>query len=169
MTFSVEKFEFFLMIMIRVTAFMFTAPFFNIKEAPVRVKIGMGAIISYLIFYILPYEQLSYTGTLGFAVSAVKEAAAGLILGFFANICTYILAFSGQLLDMEMGFSMATEFDPQTRLSISVSGNIYSYAVMLILLVTRMHYYILNALVDSFSVIPLGKVNIKCEHLYGNG
>lgn len=156
MTFTVEQFEFYLVILARISMFIYSAPFFSIGSVPQRVKIGLSAALAYLVFTMLPYEPLQYVGSIGFLLLVAKDAIAGLIMGMFANICTHILSFAGQIIDMEIGFSMATEYDPTTRMTVSLTSNIYNYAVMLVMLVTRLHYYIVGALLDSFQVIPVG-------------
>ncbi|MDE7299651.1 MAG: flagellar biosynthetic protein FliR [Lachnospiraceae bacterium] len=163
MTFTVEQFEFFLMIMVRISAFIYTAPFFSIGSVPQRVKVGLSAVLSYLMFTLLPYEPLSYSGSLGFLIMIALNAIAGFVMGFFANINTHILSFTGQIVDMQIGFSMATEYDPATRTTVSLSSNIFNYAVMLILLVTRLHYYIIEAILDSFHVIPIAEATLQPE------
>lgn len=64
---------------------------------------------------------------------------------------------------MQIGFSMATEYDPSTKSTVSITSNIYNYAVMLILLVTRLHYYIIEAIMDSFQIIPIANVTLRPE------
>lgn len=161
MTFTVEQFEFYLVILVRISAFIYTAPFFSIGSVPQRVKIGLSAVLAYLVFTMLPYEPLDYTGSLGFLFLIAKDAVAGVVMGLFTNISTHILSFAGQIIDMEIGFSMATEYDPTTKSTVSLTSNLYNYAVMLVMLVTRLHYYILSALVDSFQVIPVGKASLN--------
>ena len=80
-----------------------------------------------------------------------------MILGFMCNLCFYIINFAGQLIDMELGLSMANMFDPATNVQVTVTGNIYNYFVMLMLVVTNMHYYIIRAIFDSFSYFNVGK------------
>ena len=41
------------MIMVRISAFIYTAPFFSIGSVPQRVKIGLSAVLSYLAFTLL--------------------------------------------------------------------------------------------------------------------
>jgi flagellar biosynthetic protein FliR len=57
---------------------------------------------------------------------------------------------------MDIGLSMATVFDPSTGSEITITGNLYQYIILLLLILSDMHQYILRALVDSFSLIPLG-------------
>ncbi|MBP5330552.1 MAG: flagellar biosynthetic protein FliR, partial [Lachnospiraceae bacterium] len=122
---------------------------------------GFSVMTSIILFSVLPYEPLEYTGVIGFALLVAGETLAGVILGFFANIVYQILGFAGQLLDLEVGFSMVNEMDPVTSAQVTVSGNFYSYAVMLLLMITYMHHYLIEALIDSFEAVPVGTVSFN--------
>lgn len=161
MSVTLQQLEFFLIIVVRMSGFIFTAPFFGLRNVPLRIKTGLTLAMAVVMFYVLPYEPLEYAGVIGFALLVVEETLCGLILGFVANICYQILAFSGQLLDMEIGFSMVNEMDPVTSAQVTVSGNLYSYAVMLMLMITYMHHFLLDALIDSYALVPIGKVAIN--------
>lgn len=158
---SIEQIEFILTILVRISGFIFTAPFFNLKNVPFRVKVGFAIALTLILFNVLPYEPLVYDGVIGLTMLLVSETIVGLILGFMANICYQILQFAGHLIDMEVGFSMVNEIDPVTSAQVTVSGNFYSYAVMLMMMVTYMHHYLLDALIDSFAITPVGHVFIN--------
>ena len=158
---SIEQVEFFLIILVRISGFIFTAPFFNLKNVPLRVKVGLSGALALILYNVLPYEPVPYDGDIGLTLILVSETIVGLILGFLANICYQILQFAGQLLDMEIGFSMVNEIDPVTSAQVTVSGNFYSYAVMLMMMVTYMHHFILDALIDSYTIAPVGTVFIN--------
>ena len=161
MSITLQQLEFFLMIVVRMAGFIYTAPFFGLRNVPLRVKTGLTIALAVVMFYVLPYEPLEYAGVIGFALLIVEETLCGLILGFVANICYQILAFSGQILDMEIGFSMVNEMDPVTSAQVTVSGNMYSYAVMLMMMITYMHHYLLDALIDTYALVPIGKAAIN--------
>jgi flagellar biosynthetic protein FliR len=114
-----------------------------------------------MLFQVLPYQELEYTGVISFGILVTKEALAGLIMGFFANICTQILSFAGHMVDMEIGFSMVQEFDPVSYSQVTITANLYQYGVMLMMVITNMHHFIIMAIVDSFKVIPVGEVVIN--------
>lgn len=161
MSFTVENIEFYLLVIVRISAFFATAPFFSLNTVPIKVKAGLAIFLGILMISMLDYTPLEYDGVIGYALIVVKDAIAGLILGYVANICTFIINFSGHLIDMEIGFSMAQVFDPATKLQTTVTGNLYSYLVMLLMLVTNMHYYLLSAILDSFKLIPVGNITLK--------
>lgn len=162
-TFTVEYFETFLFVLARISGFIFTAPVFNQRTVPVRVKAILSIVISYVTFTATKYETPEYVGTIGMAAIVLTEVIAGMILGFVANICVMILAFAGQLADMEIGFGMAQSMNNVNNINTTVTGNYYTYVIMLVMLVSDMHLYIIKAIIDSFQVINLGEVKIAVD------
>lgn len=161
MTITLENFEFYLLILVRITGFIFTAPFFSLRDVPVRVKAGLSIFLAVILFYTIPYNSVEYIGIIGYAVFVVKEALAGAIMGLFANIAYYIIGFSGQIIDMEIGFSMVNQLDPTSNVTNTITANLYGYLVILIMIITDMHHYFLRAIIDSFQVIEIGKAVIN--------
>lgn len=161
MTFTVENFEFLLLILVRITGYIFTAPFFSLKNVPLRVKTGLSIFLSLILFYSVPYTEPEYFGVIGFSILVIKEALAGAIMGLFANIAYQIISFAGQVIDMEIGFSMVSQFDPVTRIQTTITANLYSYLVLLMMFITNLHHYFLRAIIDSFQIIEIGKANFS--------
>ncbi len=157
MSFTVENLEFYLLVLMRISAFVLTAPFFNYNSIPARMKAALSLVLTIVVIQTLPVIPLSYIGVLGFSILVLKETVVGMILGFLCNVCFYIINFAGHVMDMEMGLAMASLFDPATNVQITVTGNIYNYFVMLMLVVTNSHYYIIRAITDSFSYFNVGQ------------
>lgn len=166
LSFSYDELLTYLLIVVRVTCFVYLAPFFNMKNTPNRVKIGLGLCVSYLIYQILlPVEPLVYSNILEYSVLVLKEAMVGLIIGFGANICMAIVNFTGSIIDMETGMAMATLFDPQTNQDTSISGVLYQYAMSLMLIVSGMYQYLLKAIVETYTLIPTNGAIFDKDHL----
>ena len=159
-TFTIENFEYFLMILARISAFVFSAPLFSQKTVPRKVKAGLAIVISICVFQVLGYKPLPYSGTFSLGILIAIEVVAGLILGYVTNICTMILAMAGSLVDMEIGFSMAQGLNNVNNVTTTVTGNYYIYVVYMVMLISDMHMYIIKAIVDSFNVINVGEVKI---------
>ena len=164
-TFDISTFEYFLLILVRISCFVFVAPFFGAKEVPGRVKIGLSAFVAILVFYAVPVEHTAYTSEVGYAILVLKEGITGLLIGFAAYICNSIILFAGTIIDMDIGLSMAMVFDPTTGSQVSITGNLYSYFILLLLIVSNMHQYILRALIDSFQLFPLGGAQFQMDSL----
>lgn len=164
-SFNLLNFEYYLLILVRITSFIYLAPVIGSRGVPNRVKIGLGAIISVLIFNVVDRPALEYVSVIGYAVYVLREGITGLLIGFAANICSSVLLFAGNIIDMDIGFSMATEFNPELGTSSTLTGNFYYYLVMLVLIGSDMHVFVLRAMCDSFSVVPVGASAFEWDHL----
>lgn len=168
LAFSMLDLEYFLLVLVRVSCFIYVAPFYGMTNTPGRVKIGLSFFLSVLLYQVLtPAPAMEYETLLGYAVIVFKEAVTGLLLGFVVNICNSIVNLAGSIIDMEVGFSMVTLMDPATKQQTTVSGNFYQYMVMLLLVVTGMYQYILKAFVESYTLIPVNGAIFKTEALMG--
>ena len=165
-SFSIYDLEYFLLIFVRVSCFMFIAPFFSMSNTPARVRIGLSFFAAMLLYTSLtPSEAIVYDSVLEYAVIAMKEAVTGLLIGFGANICTSIVNFAGSIVDMETGLSMATLLDPATGEHTSITGVFYQYMVMMLLIATGMYRYLFGALADTFTLIPVSGTVFRSDAL----
>ena len=153
--FSLQTFEYFLLVLVRIAACIFAAPFFNTMGLPMRTKVGLAGCIAVMMTGILPDQDLVYTGILEYGVIVVREGITGLLIGFSASICNSIVLFAGRLADMQIGLSMAQEYNPMTQMTESITGNLYNYLLMLLFLVSNMYHYTLRAICDSYELIPI--------------
>lgn len=163
--FSLNDFEYFLLILVRIVSFVFVAPFFGDSAVPRRVKVGLSLFVAIFMYNIVNKPDLEYTSAVGYSVIVVREVMTGLLIGFAAYICNSIILFAGNIIDMDMGFSMAMEFNPSLNTQSTITGNFYYYLVMLILVASDMHSFILRAVCDSFTVVPIGKAVFDWDHL----
>ena len=148
---------------------MFAAPFFSTNNVPRRVKVGFSLVVAFLLYrFVVPHYVLQYDTLLGYASLVIKEAMAGVLLGLSTNLCMYIMQFVGTLSDMDIGLSMVNFFDPVTRVSTGFTGTLYQYSLLLILCVTDMYQWILRAFVDSYELIPTGRIVFDMDSLFNS-
>ncbi len=158
-SFSIYDLEYFLLILVRVSCFVFIAPFFSMNHTPRRVRIALSIFIALLLYQaVTPADAIIYETVMDYALIVMKEAVAGLLIGFGANICMSILNFAGSIADMETGLSMVTLMDPTNMSMTSVTGVLYQYAFTLMLIASGMYRYLLGALADTFVLIPIGGI-----------
>lgn len=166
LSFSIYDLEYFLLILTRVSCFIFIAPFFSMSNTPSRVRIALSVFISILLYQSLtPAPAIYYDSVMEYAIIIMKEAICGLLIGLGANICTSILNFAGSVADMETGLSMATLMDPTTKENTSITGVLYQYAFMLMLIASGMYRYLFGALADSFKLIPVNGAVFHADKL----
>ena len=163
-SFSVYDLEYFLLILVRVSCFVFVAPFFSMRNTPASVRVGISFFTSLLLYQALtPAQAVQYSTVTEYAVIVMKEAVVGLLIGFAANICTAIVNFAGSIADMETGLSMVTLMDPTTRESTSITGVLY--VLMLMMMATGMYRYLFGALADTFELIPVNGAVFHADSL----
>lgn len=165
LTFDLRNFEYFLLILVRIASFVYVAPLLGQRGIPNRVKVGLSLFIAILLYNVLDKPDLIYADVIGYAVLVLKEGITGVLIGFAASICSSIIIFAGSMIDMDIGLSMSTQFNPAMSFETTISGDFYYYAVMLILIASDFHSYIIRAACDSFLVVPVGKSILDPEAL----
>ncbi len=164
--FSIYDLEYFLLILVRVSCFVFIAPFFSMNNTPANVRIVLSFFTSMLLYQALtPSEYIEYNSVLEYAIVVIREAIVGLLIGFAANICTSIVNFAGSIADMETGLSMVTLWDPTTKENTSITGVLYQYVLMLLMIATGMYRYLFGALADTYKLIPVNGAVFHSERL----
>lgn len=169
-SFSMYDLEYFLLILVRVSCFIFVAPFYSMNNTPTQMKIGLSFFLAMLLYQVLtPTATLvEYDTVTEYAVIVIKEALTGLLFGYASNICNSIIHLAGSIIDMEVGFSMVSLMDPATREFTSVSGVFYQYMLMLLLIVTGMYQYILKAFAQTYTLIPVNGMVLQTEEMVQN-
>jgi flagellar biosynthetic protein FliR len=165
-SFSYEDLEFFLLIFVRISCFVVTAPFFSIQNVPRRVKAGWSFFLAFIMYQTMEVHVVPQYNTIyGYAALVLKEAIAGLMIGFGANICNSVINLAGRLADMEIGISMVSLLDPTTREQSGFTGVLYQYSIMLIMMVTNLHHYFIRALAETFNLIPIGMAKFGSDRI----
>ena len=164
-SFSYADLEYFLLVLVRISCFVYVAPFFSMSNVPRRVKIGFSLFFAYLIYHAVDHNEVVYNSLLGFAVIVMKEALTGFVIGWGAQICTTVTSFAGSIADMEIGLSMVSLIDPTTREQATFTGVLYQYMFTLFMIISGLYQYLLGALVDTFTLIPINGAVFKSEAL----
>ena len=159
----IPSFSGFLLVLVRITSFFVTLPIYSYKTIPATHRIGLSVFLAWIMLYTIEIPELAFD--LHFLMLVFKEAMVGLIIGFGANICMAVVNFAGNIIDMETGMAMVTLFDPQTRQETSISGVLYQYAMSLLLIVSGMYQYLLRALVETYTLIPINGAIFDKDHL----
>lgn len=163
---SMSELEYFLFVFVRIASFVFVAPFFSTRGVPNNVKIALSVFVAYIMYNFGPeHVYPEYNTLLGFATVVLKEVSVGLLIGLAAQMCTSIVLLAGRIIDMEVGLSMANVFDPTTNEQASITGALLQYGVMMILYTTGLHRYLLKALMETFTLIPVSGVHINTDRL----
>lgn len=166
-SFPLEELEYFLFIFIRISCFIFIAPIFGDKEVPRMLKAGFSFFTAMIVYNVIDeHIYVECDTVIEFASVVLIEAVVGLLIGAGAYLCNMIISFAGQIVDTEMGFSMATLMDPTSMQQLSLTSLVYKYTFTLLFIITGMYRYLVEAICDTFSLIQVGGANINLERVY---
>ncbi len=158
---ALNYWEVFLLIVVRIASFVYTAPFFNMANTPQRTKLGLTFFVSVIIFTLIPERTVEYESVMKYAIIVVKESIVGLLLGFSCNICIYTITFAGHIMDTSMGLSMASMYDPTLKEQTGISGTFYYYFTLLLLMASGLHRFLISAIIDTYTVVPLNGMGVN--------
>ena len=167
MTFTISTLtlEAFLLVFVRVACFTSIAPIFGHNSLNARMKISIAFFVSLILYQVVNASLPEYTNVLGYTTLVLEEALVGLLLGFVAGLSMKALAIAGEFIDREIGFSMATTFDPNQGM-VTITGELYDKIVCLVIVISNLHFYILSAAAQSFELVPVGSVVLNPGLIY---
>lgn len=125
---------------------------------PNRFKIGFSLALSMIVYSLHPDMAVQYDNIIDYCIIVVQELIVGILLGAVSSFAVQIIQFSGKIIDMDIGLSMAQIYDPTTRMQVGIMGNFYYYILMLLLILSGMHRFLIEAIVETYNVIPIGGV-----------
>jgi flagellar biosynthesis protein FliR len=142
----------------RVSGLMVFCPFLGSAAIPAPLKAALTLLITALLYPLggahtpLALDLSSWQ----WAGAALGEVIIGLVLGLAANFLLEAPTLAGQVLGVQMGYSLAALFDPQTQAETPVLAQFHQLAALLIFLEFDVHHWLLRAVVASFSYLPAG-------------
>jgi flagellar biosynthetic protein FliR len=147
----------------RMVGVLFFNPIFGRGSVPVLVKIGLSLGIAVNIVQGLAGNYVADYTTIDLLVAMLREFAVGFAIGFIMQLFLAVFHIGGELMDLQLGFSMAQMYDPSTNSQVSVTGNLITAMYVMLFFITNSHLTMLAIAAKSYSVVPvgLGGVNAK--------
>src|SRR5208283_3862627 len=139
----------------RVSGLMVFCPFLGSDAVPIPLKAGLTLLLT-LILHPLHGPVALQLGSWQWVQVGLSEVAIGVVLGLVANFLFEAALMAGQILGVQIGYSLANVFDPQTQADTPVLSEFHRLAALLIFLELDVHHWLLRALVRSFAYLPAG-------------
>ena len=160
--FNAEQLSVAFLIWMRVLSFLAAIPLLRLNGVPGRVKAGLSLILAYLLYLAVPASalQIETDSILAYGILAGKEVLFGLALGYAVNLIFACVQMAGQMVDFQIGFSMATYYDPMSGAQISLFGNLYEWVGVTLFFAVNGHHALIYALAQSLEAIPPGQLNL---------
>lgn len=155
MEFEVEKL---LLVMARITPLFSGVGISPLSRIPVMVRSVMILVFAIAVIQI---ADISINTERPLAFALASELFFGLLFLLILQGAFAALLFWGRVVDMQVGFGAAAVLNPATHSQDSLIGTIISTAAVTFMFVTGIHLLLLEFLVNSYRIFPLGG-----EHLW---
>jgi flagellar biosynthesis protein FliR len=149
----------FLFIGVRLSGLFLFAPVFGSSSLPNQLKAGLVLALSILLFPVVsPHFPPISLGS--WPLIVMGELATGAAMGICTQLIFDAVQMAGQILSIQMGYSLISILDPSTQAQSTVVATFYQAMVTLIFLRLDVHLWILRALGDSFGYLPPGSAHL---------
>jgi len=150
--------DYFVLLLCRVGGLVFTSPIFGRVNLPARVKIGLIAAVSYLLYTAFPQSvALQYSTLAGFTLLIAAELLLGMALAYVTNVFFSLTAFTaGQLIDMQVGFGIVNVYDIQNNTQIPMMGNVLNLMLLIVFFAVNGHLRLIEMIYLTLDRMPIG-------------
>jgi len=145
---------------VRLSGLMLFAPFFGSIVIPARIKAIFVFAVTLLLFPSVG-QQIVVPSLAGWPMLIFTEFLIGVGMGIATNLVFEAVQLSGQVLGVQMGYSLINILDPQTQVDTTVMSVFYQSIVMLLFLRMDVHYWLLKAVGNSFLYLPPGTAHLS--------
>lgn len=109
-----------------------------------------------------PVEHLEFN-LYSYAGACIKELLVGFTMGFVTTMFFSIVMQAGQIIDINIGFSMVQLFDPQLGTQVPLTGNLLNIVMLLSFFMTNGHHMLIRILANSFTIMPPGNFTLNAD------
>lgn len=156
----------FMLPFIRISAMMMALPIIGTPLVPAKVRLILSLSVTLIVVLSQDtnLELLQRTPFILLMLSAFFQILIGVTFGLIIHIIFQAFIMAGQVIAMQMGLGFASLVDPQSNAQVPAIGQIYSIIAMLLYLSMNGHLFIINAIIQSFEIIPVMSDELRIIH-----
>lgn len=140
---------------LRLSGLVLSMPIIGTQLVPARIKIILIVALTMLVGGLVPEVKIDPFSPSGFMVGII-QLLIGVAIGLILQIIFQTFILTGQLISQQMGLGFASMMDPQNGIAVPAVGQLYMMMVMLMFLGVNGHLMVVEAIVLSFTSIPIG-------------
>lgn len=140
----------------RISAFVLAAPIFGTRVISARVRLVLSVMLTILVAPLLPELPTFVTLSLEMALITLQQILIGIALAFIFQVIFQVFVLAGQYIAMKMGLGFASMNDPANGVTVTIISQFYLLTTTLLFLSVNGHLLILNMIVESFTILPIG-------------
>lgn len=148
----------FAFLFLRVGAILMMIPVIGERTVPLSVKGGLTILISLLLLPNIPIQlpdlhSESEARIFWVVMAMCSEVLIGIVIGFAAKIVFAGIQFAGEMIGIQIGFSIVSVIDPISSAQVSIISEFQYLVALLIYLAVDAHHTFIMAISDSYQFI----------------
>ncbi|MBR3562167.1 MAG: flagellar biosynthetic protein FliR [Oscillospiraceae bacterium] len=159
--FNWTAFTLLLFIIMRMTGFVLFSPIFGRSGIPALFRGGFILMLSWMVYSVYGGAGITVPATLlelGFKL--VLELSLGFLFGTVVRFFLYIPDQAGELIDAQMGMSMARTYDASSQSQTTSTANLLNVMALLLFFAANGHITLLRIMLTSGEIVPFGTVTL---------
>src|SRR5204862_300924 len=149
-----------LVVGLRVSGLMLFAPFFSHAGIPPRMKAMLVVLIT-AVLYPACSSKIGVVTLAQWPGVVARELIIGVAIGVSTNFIFEAAQMAGQILGVQMGYSLINILDPQTQVDTTVVAVFHQMVAFLLFLQLNVHHWILRGIASSFEYLSPGALNLS--------
>lgn len=150
-----------LLAFVRIAMIFQQAPILASRHIKPQMKVGLAGALAVVAFPNLPMPENFPEDPRGFILAILTQVVVGLAIGFVSFLVMACAQFGGEMMDIQMGLSVAASMDPSSGGTSKLLMRLNFYIAMLLYLGVEGHHELLRALFKSFQVIPVTEFRVS--------
>lgn len=146
----------FIYIFARMSGFVLFNPLLGRRNIPGIVRSGLVMVLAILVHAMSDGTVVIPGNQIEFSIRILLELCLGYLLGLIMNIFFYIPTLAGEVIDTQMGMTMAKAYDAGSQTSVSVTATLLTVLMTVLFFAANGHHTLLRILLTSGEVIPFG-------------
>ncbi|MCG5499518.1 flagellar biosynthetic protein FliR [Ectothiorhodospira lacustris] len=152
---------------VRISAMLLAAPIFGAGTVPLRVRLVFAMVLALLIAPMLPEPPAVQPLSMEGLVVTVQQVLIGVTMGFILQMVFSALTMAGESIALSMGLGYASMVDPAMGVQVPVVSQFFVIMGTLIFLAMNGHIALLDMLLQSFYLMPIGVEGLTRVDFWG--
>ena len=148
-----------LLALVRVGGMVAFAPFFSADALPVRTRAVFTVLVAFLLAPVV--AGLRGAHAVVDVQTILGELAVGLVYGLSLALFNEMLLFAGQVLGLQLSFSLVNLLDPSSSIQTPLMGALLQWMGTMVIMAAGLDRVLLASLVRSFRAVPLGSFAMR--------
>ncbi len=158
--FNWSAFTLFLYILMRMAGFVLFNPILSRNGFPAIFRAGVIMVLSVAVYAADGGASAVPNTTLELMMQLLLEMGLGALVAFLMRFFFYIAEQAGDVVDVQMGLSMARTYDAGSQASLTVTANLLNALMMLLFFAANGHVTMMRLMLTSGEIVPYGAARL---------